>query len=271
MNDNNQFAGATAAESLRPTGIQLFQMLRHLDLATKCEMFMYELQSSIFWASIIELCMFLLGFILFCVVPELMAFIWLHVFHIPRSILGFILLKNLPRSHDIVAQLEIPDNHYGLEQISELLKENIKKIFMKSADECKGLLLGYCILTLISTTFDFIEFLVQFIRFGRDGDEHSELAMLALTLIFLALDFYYIVWVVQAKDKFEPEISNHLTRALFGFANDLVRQLGQKAGLDPLSKRMAGFVNSKIKRNNDIGDDQNGTVDQLQNSTTKKQ
>lgn len=46
---------------------------------------------------------------------------------------------------------------------------------------------------------DFIEFLVHFIRFGYKGDEHSDLAMLFLTIIFLGLDIFYIVWAFGAK------------------------------------------------------------------------
>ena len=80
--------------------------------------------------------------------------------------------------------------------MTNLLKNGISRIFIKYSEECKGLLLGYGILTLLCAFLDFIDFLIQFIRFGRPGDEHSELAMLALTLLFLALDFYYIVWAV---------------------------------------------------------------------------
>ena len=64
--------------------------------------------------------------------------------------------------------------------------------------------------------------------------------MLALTLIFVALDFYYIIWVINAKDKFEPAISNHLTRALFGFVDDLSKSLSRKTGIaDPLTSRLS--------------------------------
>ena len=72
--------------------------------------------------------------------------------------------------------------------------------------------------------------------------------MLALTLIFIALDFYYIIWVVNAKDKFEPEISNHLTRALFGFVDDLTKSLTKKAGVEPLTQKMTNFVNKRLSR-----------------------
>ena len=62
--------------------------------------------------------MFLLGFILFCSSPNLMAYIWMHIFHVPRAIIGVFLLEKLPKSHDIVAQIRIPEvaegHHYSM-------------------------------------------------------------------------------------------------------------------------------------------------------------
>jgi hypothetical protein len=165
--------------------------------------------------------MFILGFILFCTVPELMGFIWLHVFHIPRAILGYLILKRLPRSHDILDKVDLPDNHYHLPQLLGLLKESMSRIFIEYTDKCKKILLAYCIFTFIAVFFDFVDLVIQFVRFGRQGDEHSDLAMLFLTIIFLGLDFYYIAWVLQAKQKFPTEISQALVKALLGFANNM--------------------------------------------------
>ena len=44
-----------------------------------------------------------LGFALFCSAPSLLAYMWLHVFHVPRGILGLNLIARMPRSHDIIA------------------------------------------------------------------------------------------------------------------------------------------------------------------------
>ena len=42
------------------------------------------------------------------------------------------------------------------------------------------------------------------------------IAMLFLTIIFLGLDVYYMVWALGAKDKFSGVISKSLVAALFG-------------------------------------------------------
>jgi hypothetical protein len=113
-----------------------------------------------FWSSLIELGLFFLGFVLFCAVPELMAFIWLHTLHIPRAFIGFCILKRLPRSHDIVDMLQIPDDHYSIPQLTLLLKESMSRIFITYSEKCKKLLLAYGILTSIAIFFDLVEFII---------------------------------------------------------------------------------------------------------------
>ena len=102
-------------------------------------------------------------------------------------------------------------------------------IFSRYVKSCETKLMVYCILTISCAFLDFIQFLIQFIRFGRYGSEHSNLMMIAITLIFLAVDFYYILWVVQANIKFPKNMSENLTRALFGFASDMIEQMKHKA------------------------------------------
>ena len=172
--------------------------------------------------------MFILGFILFCSAPRLLAYIWLHIFHIPRGVLGLILMKRLPRSHDIIEKVQIPDGdgHYSIEGVSGLLMQSVSKIFIDYTDSCKRLLLAYGALTGLCFIFDLVEFLIQYIRFGYNGDEHSVLSMLFLTLIFLGLDLYYVAWVLQAKGKFPREtFSNAISNALFGFVEKMNNEL----------------------------------------------
>ena len=64
--------------------------------------------------------------------------------------------------------------------------------------------------------FDLIEFLIHYVRFGYPGNEHSDLAMLFLTIIFLSFDIFYIAWAVQARGKFPGGLSETITKALFG-------------------------------------------------------
>ena len=90
-------------------------------------------------------------------------------------------------------------------------------------------MLSYVILTWLAMVIDIIEFLVHFIRFGYKGEEHSDLAMLFLTIIFLGLDIFYIVWALGAKEKFPGEISNAIVKALFGKMEEISMNLSESA------------------------------------------
>ena len=87
--------------------------------------------------------------------------------------------------------------------------------------DCSFLLQCYCIVTLFCASFDFLEFIIQYIRFGKFGDAHSCLFMLALTCIFVLLDLFYLLWIFQAKEKLPKDIAAYVQRALLGFANEM--------------------------------------------------
>jgi hypothetical protein len=147
----------------------------------------------------VELSMFILGIILFIGSPKNLAFIWLHTGHAARGFIGFILLNRLPKSHDIVDELDIPEtkdgSHYTLYSITALLKSSVAKIFIGYLETCRKWILTYAFLTSFCLLFDLIELLIHYVRFGYPGNEHSDLAMLTLSAIFLATDIFYLAWV----------------------------------------------------------------------------
>lgn len=155
--------------------------------------------------------MFILGFILFIGSPKNMAYIWMHFGHAIRGLIGFILLNRLPKSHDIVDEVDIPDtndgSHYSIDSITALLKSSVAKIFIRYIEDCRKWILTYACITSICLLFDLIEVLIHYVRFGYPGSEHSDLAMLTLSIIFLGLDIFYLAWAMQAKEKFPSNIS----------------------------------------------------------------
>jgi len=61
------------------------------------------------WTSIQEIGMFFILFIVFCASPSSMAYVWLFLPHVARGITGLIivLVKGLPKSHNIIEAIEI--------------------------------------------------------------------------------------------------------------------------------------------------------------------
>jgi hypothetical protein len=68
-----------------------------------------ELQELFLWTSVQEIGIYLALFIIFCASPSSMAYIWLFLPHIARGITGLVvvLVKGLPKSHNIIEAIEI--------------------------------------------------------------------------------------------------------------------------------------------------------------------
>lgn len=65
---------------------------------------MHSIISSV---SILELCTFIVGMLLFFSSPPNMAYIFLHFAHPIRGFIGLLVIKKMPKSNEIVAKLEI--------------------------------------------------------------------------------------------------------------------------------------------------------------------
>ena len=61
------------------------------------------------WTSVQEIGIFFALFIVFCASPSSMAYVWLFLPHVARGITGLIivLVKGLPKSHNIIEAIEI--------------------------------------------------------------------------------------------------------------------------------------------------------------------
>jgi hypothetical protein len=101
-----------------------------------------------------------LGFALFCSAPSLLAYMWLHVFHVPRGIMGLNLIARMPRSHDIIGQLPLTQAHDSLETVNAAVTQSVSKIFMDYTERCKRMFLWYGLLTVLCFLFDAVEFLI---------------------------------------------------------------------------------------------------------------
>ncbi len=133
----------------------------------------------------------------------------------------------LPRSHDIVKKLSIPNNHLGFDELVFRLKDSISKIFIESTEELQQHFLWYFYLTVACLVTDLLQLFIQLVRFGRDGDEYSDMTLLLCCFIFLSLDLFYGVWAKQVQSKFPDEISEPVSKALFGYATEMKNYLAQ--------------------------------------------
>ena len=124
----------------------------------------YQLHSIIFWTSILEISVFMTLLIVFFASDAKLGIIWLTIFHLPRGILGFCLLKFLPRSHEIVEDLDFDDiqGNLTIEKLYERIKFSLSVQFMNQAQASRFWMMGYSIITAICYLFDGICFIYAF-------------------------------------------------------------------------------------------------------------
>ncbi len=153
-----------------PTGNEMFKLLNQLDLAYKAEMILYQMHSIVFWTTTLELAMFCTLFVIFCTAPKSMAIMWLTVLHAPRGVIGAFLLKNLPKSHEIIEDLrfdDIPQTQMSVETVSEKIKFSLSVQFMIMAENNKKWLTFYSLLTAACYMLDGLTFLIVLWRFTK--------------------------------------------------------------------------------------------------------
>ena len=79
-----------------------------MDLGIKFQIVLFELSSAMFWVSFVEIVFFFTTFVLFLTSPSTIASVWLHILHIPRGLLGGLLVFKMPNTHDMLAESPIP-------------------------------------------------------------------------------------------------------------------------------------------------------------------
>ena len=128
--------------------------------------------------SVLEVTLFSVGLLLFFTYPSQMAYIFLHIIHIGRGILGFIINRSLPKSHDLVLDITNSLKQEGDEEDAPLNFETfrtratnqMRSVFISLATVLEDRLKLYMGLTVATCLLDFIDFIIQLVRFGGRGD-----------------------------------------------------------------------------------------------------
>lgn len=93
-----------------------------MDLAIKIEFIMLELTNNMFWLPNMELFLFVIGFIFFCGDDKDMGAFWWFLPHIVKGSIGLLLLKSIPKTHEIIKNAEInPKEKLSIEDAFDVL------------------------------------------------------------------------------------------------------------------------------------------------------
>lgn len=204
--------------------------MKLFDLAVKVEYLMMELMSNMMWGSIIESGIFLVLIFLFIEDSQEMGAIWPFLPHLVRAVVGILILKGLPKTHDIIKTASFPaDEKMDIDMIFELLTRAARDALDHFTSSTKKLLHAYFGLTTLCFVIDMFSFLVFFNRFGSNMESaYADISLLVSSTSLFVLDIYYIAWVVSLEKRVPAYISNSVTKAAFGGLDSMYQALGDK-------------------------------------------
>ena len=250
------------------------ETITFLNMMTKIEMKFQTLQGYLFWYSILEICNFIFAMILFLSSPNNMKKIWFFLPHIPKAIIGFFILKHLPKTHEILNKITIGEDLNKLE-------EDIKFAFIEYIKSKKGAikkLLGfYFLLNTICITFDCVLFCVIAPDFGERGKEQKFFMLILCDILFIFIDFIYFSFFSSFKYSFAKKENEAIKRALVGFFSQL--REGIATGFNKIAKKISrssssSQTNTERSNNNNINpfDNKNNNINNnIENGDNKIQ
>lgn len=199
-----------------------------MDLAIKIEFIMLELTNNMFWCPNLELLLMIVGFIFFVVDSNEMGTIWWFLPHIVKGVIGILLLRTIPKTHEIIKNANIPPNskltiedtfdtllksaHTGLDHFTTSMRKYLKIYF------------GMTVLTLL---IDVLVWLSSIKDMGtKDVSPYGDTALLAISTCYVILDGYYIAWVNSLRHRVPPYVSAAVMQAALGTMDKFYDQVG---------------------------------------------
>ena len=101
-------SNSVQARAFLPSPEIVKKCLVYMDLGIKVQMIIFDLSSTVWWSTVAEIFVFFFGFFVFCIDADRMGFIWMFVPHLLRAIVGLLVIKKMPSTHEMVAAISIP-------------------------------------------------------------------------------------------------------------------------------------------------------------------
>lgn len=189
--ESNSVSAQSIARTLIPKVSELRKNLRMGNLLLLMEKTVDEVNKIMFYNSIIEISIWLLGLLCFFSFPSGMMLIWLHAVHVPRGLFGlFIVIKKTPKTYDLIDSIsdfdeEQMQEQWNFEKMSYHVRDNFKRHLMKILNDAKPYVLIYFVLSVICSVLDMVGLLIQVVLFGTADDIYEPLFMIAVISVLI--------------------------------------------------------------------------------------
>jgi hypothetical protein len=130
---------------------------RFLIYSTKIEIHIEEFQCLLFWVSLLEIVLFIFAFLLFISDTDKFALFWTFITHVIRAIIGFMVLKRFPDTHNLIEDIGDCENS-TIEEIESAIVQKYKNILSNNEHRLKPVLIAYFVFTIIDIIVDNVIF-----------------------------------------------------------------------------------------------------------------
>lgn len=189
------------------------------------EIVLFELHSMLYWVSIYEIIFFVLAFLMYLKLVTMMGIIFLFTPHFFRGILGLFVNRKLPRSHQIIKDLDMPRKEEAtflkFEEVHKTMKTQTQAHFYNYYQELNCPLQAYLAITILCTSLDVLSLFANLASFGKRGSEDQGVIVFLLSLVFLGFNLYWFSWGYQLRQRFPDYIGKLLQSGISGFGAEV--------------------------------------------------
>jgi len=161
------------------------KLFKFILYTTKIEIKSNSLTRLIYSTSLFEFALWIVGLLMFISSPGNMYLIWVLIIHPVKACFGFSLLKNIPKTYEIIENLTKNPN-FEEDKIMELISTQIRETFLEKWTQNKMKLLWYLISTIIALLVDIVIFIVQVIIFGNPKWFLMQTSLLFIIILFIS-------------------------------------------------------------------------------------
>ena len=153
------------------------------------------------------------------------TFIWVHIVHVFRAILGIFLIKKLPKSYEIVDELnKLSDDELTINLFNNIIREKMLNDVIEPIKRKKIFIFVYIGMTLFNFLIDLVDFLTILANISKASTDSKVifLTYLLISLIYLSIDLGYAFWMGQLKYTFPKEYLKPLYSAFNGMVSHAI-------------------------------------------------
>lgn len=172
------------------------QFYKFLLYSMKMEIKMCELIDVVRFSNQSEISIWILGIVLYFNSPSDYSnfFVWIHVIHLIRGIIGFLILLKLPRSYNLVDAMQVSEVEMETKLFNDIARDVVKREVVDKLSSMRGWLIAYFALTFINFIIDIIDF---FYCLNRVDDYYMSSNTKAILLTYLIIAFLYLGKIIS--------------------------------------------------------------------------